>query len=140
MAASKYDFSIEQGSSFKLSIIYKDANGVPVDLTNYCARILWKTNTGLVQIFSSDNTDSKNIYSFIINDQQGKLTFMIPSHTTNAFNFNTAKYDLEIQSNNAFYGDGTTNEGGKYTSRLLYGTINIVKRYSNSSSNLDCAT
>ena len=45
MAASKYDFAIEQGSSFKLSIIYKDANGIAIDLTNYCARLVWKTNT-----------------------------------------------------------------------------------------------
>jgi len=34
MAASKYDFKIEQGSSFKFSLIYKDANRDPVDLTN----------------------------------------------------------------------------------------------------------
>jgi len=140
MAASKYDFSIEQGSSFKLSIVYKDANGSPINLTDYCARIMWKTNTGLLQIFSSDNSQQYDIYKFVINDEQGKLTFMLPAHTTNAFNFNTAKYDLEIQSNNAFYGDGTINEGGKYITRLLYGTINIVKRYSSSNSNMDCAS
>lgn len=140
MAASKYDFSIEQGSSFKLSIIYKDAEGNPIDLTNYCARLIWKTNTGLLQVFSSDNTDSYGVYQFQINDEQGKLTFMIPAHTTNHFKFKTAKYDLEIQSNDPFYGDGSINEGGKYTTRLLFGSINIVQRYSNSESNLDCST
>lgn len=140
MAASKYDFAIEQGTSFKLSIIYKDANGIPVNLTNYCARITWKTNTGTVQVFASDNVFSQNVYSFIINDEQGKITFMLPSHTTNGFAFNSAKYDLELQSNESFYGDGTENQGGKYTTRLLFGTINIVKRYSQTSNELDCAT
>jgi hypothetical protein len=140
MAASKYDFAIEQGSSFKLSIIYKDSAGVPINLTNYCARITWKTNTGVTQIFSSDNTINQGVYKFIINDEEGKLTFLLPSHTTNQFNFSNAKYDLELQSNEPFYGDGSVNEGGKYTIRILFGTINIVKRYSQSGSNLECST
>jgi|688.fasta_scaffold781783_2 hypothetical protein len=140
MAASKYDFAIEQGTSFKLSIIYKDSNSTPINLANYCARITWKTNTGSVQVFSSDNAFSQNVYSFIINDEEGKITFMLPSHTTNGFSFNSAKYDLELQSNEPFYGDGTENQGGKYTIRLLFGTISIVKRYSQTSNDLDCAT
>lgn len=137
MAASKYDFSIEQGSSFKLSIIYKDASGTPVDLSNYCARLTWKTNRGLIQTLESNNTD-EGVYKFIINDETGKLTLMIPAHTTNNFIFNTAKYDLEIQSDDNFYGNGTINSGGKYITRLLFGTINIVKRYSNTDTLLDC--
>lgn len=48
MAASKYDFSIEQGTSFKLSLRYKDAAGVPIDLTGWCARLIWKTNGEIV--------------------------------------------------------------------------------------------
>lgn len=38
MAASKYDFSIEQGTSFRLAITYKDKDKNPIDITNYCAR------------------------------------------------------------------------------------------------------
>jgi hypothetical protein len=137
MAASKYDFSIEQGSSFKLSLIYKDKNGTPINLAGYSAKLIWKTNTGIVQVFSSDNVNF-SVYKFILNNDEGKLTLMIPAHTTNAFNFNTAKYDLELQSNDPFYGDGTENEGGKYTTRLLFGVVNIVKRYSSSDSKLGC--
>ena len=44
MAAGKYDFSIEQGSSFKIDFIYKDQNKTPVDLTNWCARLSWKSS------------------------------------------------------------------------------------------------
>ena len=62
MAASKYDFTIEQGSSFKISLIYKDNGGNPVNLTGWCARLIWKTNTNITQTFSSDNIDH-NVYN-----------------------------------------------------------------------------
>lgn len=132
MAASKYDFAIEQGTSFKISLIYKDQNSSPINLTGWCARIVWKTNTGSTQIFSSDNIDY-SVYKFVIDEINGKLTLMFPSSTTNSFNFNTAKYDLELQSPDDIYSGG-----GKYTTRLLFGTINIVKRFSQSNTALDC--
>lgn len=132
MAASKYDFAIEQGTSFKISLIYKDADGNPVNLTNWCARLIWKTNTNATQIFSSDSTDY-GVYKFIIDPIVGKLTLMIPAATTNSFAFNSAKYDLELQSPDDLYGGG-----GKYTTRLLFGTVSIVKRFSQSTSQLEC--
>lgn len=131
MAASKYDFAIEQGTSFKLSLVYKDANGVPVDLTGWCARLIWKTNANNTQTFSSDNVDH-TVYKFTIDDSDGKITLMLPASTTNSFSFNTAKYDLELRSPEDLY-DG----GGKYSTRLLFGTINIVKRFSQASSALE---
>ena len=75
-----------------------------------------------------------------MNDEVGKITWLIPSYITNQYNFNTTKYDLEIQSDDPFFGSGTEMDGGKYTVRLLFGTIKIVKRFSESSSNLDCNT
>lgn len=132
MAASKYDFTIEQGTSFKLSLIYKDENGNPINLTDWCARLIWKTNSNITQVFSSNNLDL-SVYKFIIDPLNGKLTLMIPAHTSNTFNFNTAKYDLELQSPDDLY-----NGGGKFTTRLLFGTINIVKRFSQSGQLLDC--
>jgi len=132
MAASKYDFSIEQGSSFKLSLVYKDDNGNPIDLTNWCARLTWKTNTNLTQTFNTENIDY-SVYKFSIEPLIGKITLMIPASTTNSFTFNAAKYDLELQSDDDLY-----TGGGKYIIRLIYGTINIVKRFSQSSSLLEC--
>lgn len=132
MAASKYDFTIEQGSSFKISLIYKDQNGNPINLTGWCARLIWKTNTNITQTFSSDNIDH-NVYKFTIDDPNGKLTLMMPSSTTNSFNFNTAKYDLELQSPDDLYAGG-----GKFTTRLLFGTVSVTKRFSQSSQALDC--
>lgn len=132
MPAAKYDFNIEQGSSFKLSITYKDADGIATPLTDWCARLTWKTNTNITQVFNTTNVDYA-IYKFVIDEPNGKLTLQLPAETTNNFLFNAAKYDIELQSPDDLY-DG----GGKYTKRVLFGTVNIVKRFSQNSAVLDC--
>lgn len=132
MAASKYDFDIEQGSSFKFSLVYKDSEKNIVDLTGWCARLIWTTSNNSTRIFHTTNDDD-NIYKFDIDGPNGKLLLLIPSNTTNSFNFKSAKYDLELQSPDDLY-----TGGGKYTMRILYGVINIIPRYSNSSQNLSC--
>ena len=134
MAASKYDFVIEQGSSFKLSLVYKDANGDPIDLTNWCARLVWKTNAAATQVFSTENLDY-TVYKFTIEPLLGKITLLIPANTTNSFTFNTAKYDLELQSDDDLYVGG-----GKSIIRLLYGKASIIKRFSETSDILECNT
>lgn len=133
MPASKNDFIIEQGASRKITIIYKDADGNPIDLSNWCARLTWKTNANTTTVFVSGH-DSYD-YKFTIDGPNGKITILFPSDTTNSYTFNTAKYDLELQSPENFY-----TVGGKYTIRLLYGTITITKRYSQSNTELDCQT
>lgn len=132
MSASQYDFSIEQGSSFNISIIYKDSDGNAIDITDWCARLVWKTSSNTTQTFVSDNTDKEN-YSFEIEGSLGKITLRFPASTTNSFDFSTAKYDLELQSDEDHYQDG-----GRFTTRLIYGTISISKRYSKSSNALEC--
>ena len=132
MSAAQYDFSIEQGSSFRISMIYKDSTGSVIDITGWCARLIWKTNTNVTTEFTSENTDLSK-YKFSIDGQQGKLTLELPAITTNSFDFTSGKYDLELQSDDDFY-----TEGGKYTLKLLYGNIKIIKRYSKSTEILDC--
>jgi hypothetical protein len=134
MAASKYDFAIEQGTSFRLSLVYKDSEGNPVDLTGWCARLILKTNSGTTQIYTTHNVDY-NLYKFIIDGINGKLTLLLPVSTTNNFTFASAKYDLELQSPDDLYAGG-----GKYTTRIIYGIITILKRFSQVSTPLDCDT
>ncbi len=133
MSAKLYDFSIEQGTSFRLSLIYKDSNGDVIDLTNYCARLTMKTGNNEYKTFSSLNTNFSE-YKFTIDGPQGTITLLIPATTTNNYNLNSAKYDLELQSDQDLYSGG-----GKLTIRVLYGTITIVKRFSQSSIILDCS-
>ena len=134
MGASLYNFEIEQGSSFKMSLIYKDSAGAVKDLTDWCARLIWKTSANATQTFDSSNTN-KTSYDFNIEGPLGKINLLFPAGTTNGFDFNTAKYDLELQSDEDHY-----NQGGKYVIRLLYGTVTIQKRYSKSSTALECNT
>lgn len=132
MAASRYDFSIEQGASFRMSMTYKDSQGNPIDITNWCARLTWITNTNITQSFVSTNINH-SLYKYIIDGPNGKITLLFPATITNNFSFENAKYDLELQSDADQYIDG-----GKYTIRLLYGVINILPRYSKSLDSLDC--
>jgi hypothetical protein len=133
MAATKYDFSIEQGTSFRLAITYKDGSKNPIDITGYCARLVWVTNTGQTQVFSTENTDF-GLYKFTVGGVNGQIILMLPASITNTFNFNLAKYDLELMSDTDLYVGG-----GKQISRLLYGTITLVKRNSKVTSEIDCS-
>ena len=95
MAASQYDFKIEQGSSFRMSLIYKDSNSNAIDLANYCARLVWKTNTNVTQTFTTENSDYSTYKLFIETPTtDGKITFLLPASTTNGYGFSSAKYDL----------------------------------------------
>jgi hypothetical protein len=132
MAATKYDFSIEQGTSFRMSITYQDSNKQPIDITNYCARLVWTTDTGVVQVFSSDNTDF-SLYKFTIDGSIGKIILMLPASITNSFNFGTAKYDLELKSDEDLYVGG-----GKQIARLLYGKVTLIKRNSRDTTEIIC--
>jgi len=133
MSAGNYDFKIEQGTSFRMSLVYKDANGDPIDITNWCARLTWKTSSNTTQIFTTENVDL-SAYKFEIIGAAGKINFLLPASTTNSYDFNTAKYDLELQADYDHYAGG----GGKYTVRIMFGTVTIIKRNSKSGTALEC--
>jgi hypothetical protein len=134
MPASQHNFSIDQGSSFSLVLTNKDDNGNVIDLSNYCARLIMTASNGTQYVFSTENVNLSN-YKFYIEGNLGKISLLIPAVTTNSYTFDSAKYDLELQSPNDHYVDG-----GKYTERILYGVITINKRFSKSPTVLDCAT
>jgi hypothetical protein len=132
MPAALYDFKIEQGTSFKLSLVYKDNNEVPINITGWCARLSWLTDDGTSQAFITTNEDLE-LYKFEIFGSEGKLLLQFPAAITNDFTFNSAKYDLELQSPSEIYSGG-----GNDIIRLIYGTITISKRYSEEVSVLEC--
>jgi len=132
MSASRYDFAIEQGSTFKLSLVYKNATKEPIDLTGWCARLTWKDNKGHIYEFISTNTDY-NSYKLSIDGINGKIDLIIPASTTNQYLFSNAKYDLELLSPDPLVA-GT----GQYVTRILYGDIKIVKRYTQSTNEMSC--
>lgn len=132
MAASRYDFAIEQGSTFRLSLVYKDSTKTVVNLTDWCARLTWKNNKGNTYQFLSTNTDY-NSYKFTIDGPNGRIDLIIPAATTNQYLFNNAKYDLELLSPDAI-SSGT----GEYVTRILFGDIKIIPRYTQSTTEMSC--
>ena len=131
MAAAKYDFDIEQGSSFTITFTYKDNESNIVNITNWCARIIMTTSDNQVITYSSGTTNSS--YKMTLDGINGKITLLLPALTTNNFTFKTAKYDLELESDDVLYSGG-----GNYTNRILHGLITIKKRSSLISTVLDC--
>lgn len=125
MSAPRYDFTIEQGTSFKLSLIYKDSEGNPIDITGWCGRLTWRTNTNDITVFHSNNTNDEE-YKLSLDGPTGTITFMLPACVTNNYTFSSAKYDLELESNQEYYYP----EGDNFTTRILKGSVTIEKRKS----------
>jgi hypothetical protein len=131
MAAGKYNFIIEQGTTVDFEIQYKDSNNTPVDLTGYSGRMMIRSNfadsspapTTYLTLSSSLNPDGTGLNfsgSRSTNPPtSGSIGIYISACTSSALTFTTARYDLEIYS-----GSGAC----PYTVRLLEGQVNISKQ------------
>jgi hypothetical protein len=99
MAAGKYSFTIEQGSTVEIPLIYKDNQGVPVNLTQYSSKMQIRLTYGsapIVTLSSSLNPDGTGLN--MSNAVSGGITIYIASCTSSMFNFIDAVYDLDIIS------------------------------------------
>lgn len=128
MSAGKYSFTIEQGSTVDFRIEYKDSNSVPIDLTNYQARMQirpTKESTSLIcNLSSSLNTDGSGLNmtptsaSLILPKTSGSIGIYISAASSSLFTFSDAVYDLEIVS-----GSGA----GQTVTRILEGKVKLSK-------------
>ena len=131
MPAAFINLDIEQGSAYERTFVYLDSAGNPVDLSNYCVLLQWRTNNNISYTFSNryDGED----YSFKANSN-GTIILLIPSKTTNTYLFDGAVYDLDIQEPNEQYPGS-----GLKTYRLCTGNVTILKRNIEPALS-DCAT
>jgi hypothetical protein len=126
MAAGRYSFIIEQGTTVNFEIQYKDSNNNPIDLTDYNARMQLRpsveSNTVYLTLSSSLNTDGTGLNMSGSNGStpptSGSIGIYVASCTSSALTFSEAYYDLEIYS-----GSGAC----PYTVRLLEGQIKLSK-------------
>lgn len=128
MAAGKYSFSIEQGSTVDFEIAYKDSNSDPIDLTGYQARMQIKDSAGgsttYITLTSSAapspcGTGLNMSGSNGLNPPtSGTIGVLISAVSTSAFTFDSAVYDLEIASGS---GDCTV------VTRLVEGNVKLLK-------------
>ena len=135
MAAGKYSFVIEKGATTDFEILYKDASGTPIDLTDNQARMqLRAEQTGSSELYltlsSSLNNDGTGLNisgSGGTNPpESGSIGIFISYLTSSTLDFERAFYDLEIAS-----GSGAQAR----VTRLLEGVITISNEVTKGSSN-----
>jgi len=124
MAAGKYNFTLEQGATIKFELQYKDSTGDPIDLTGYSGRMQIRpdyadnTKTSYLYLSSSINEDNTGLNfsgsNGITSPVSGAIGVFISAVTSSTLNFDTAYYDIEIES-------------GSVVSRLLQGTIKLSR-------------
>jgi hypothetical protein len=126
MAATEYNFNIEQGTIFAIDFRYLDSRSNPRDLSNHCIimRIqpLDGLNSDLITLTTTGNTTTPN-YSFRLIPPEGRIQLRLPAETTNSYSWTTANYELEIISPDLFY-----NGGSRIVKRLIQGTITLRTR------------
>ena len=126
MAAGKYSFSIEQGSTVKFDVAYKDSSNNPIDLTGYQGRMQIKNTAGgsvtHLTLSSSLGPCGSGLNfsgsSGLLPTTSGTIGVIISSATSSLLNFDQAVYDLEIASGS---GDCAV------VTRLIEGNIKLIK-------------
>ena len=129
MAAGKYSFVIEQGTTTIFEIQYTDSLGSPIDLTGYAGKMQIASNyasdntrTVYLTLSSSLNPDGTGLNFSGSNGQfpptSGSIGIYISSCTSSLLTFPNAYYDLEIYSGS----------NCPYTVRLLEGQVNLSKQ------------
>lgn len=122
MAAGKYSFVIEQGSTFERELIYQDSNGVPIDLTNYSSRMQFRPSPGSPTLYLTlssslmpDGTGlNMNGLTGANPRTSGTIGIVISAATSSLLTFDEAAYDLEIYS-------------ASYASRIIEGKVKLSK-------------
>ena len=122
MAAGRYSFVIEQGSTLNFELQYKDSNNNPINLSNYGGRMqirsttdsatilaslsssLWSDGTGLN--FSGSNGTTP--------PTSGSIGLYMSAVSSSLLSFDNAVYDLELTS-------------GSVVTRILEGQIRLSK-------------
>ena len=122
MAAGRYSFVIEQGTTTNFEIQYKDSNNNPVDLTGYSGKMMIRPNyaddnpTTYAILSSSLAADGTGLDFSGSNGStpptSGSIGIYISAVSSSNFTFNTARYDLEITL-------------GSVVTRILEGQVNL---------------
>lgn len=122
MAAGKYSFVVEQGSTFELELQYKDSNNNPINLSDYQGRMQFRPSvdsTTVVASFSSTLSPDGTGINFsgsngTTSPTSGSIGIYISATSSSAFTFSEVVYDLEITS-------------GSYVVRLLEGKARLSR-------------
>jgi hypothetical protein len=120
MSAGRYSFTIEQGSTCNLELQYKDANGNPIDLTDYSGKMQIRpfvnSTTAYITLSSSLDADGTGLNFSGSNGTtpptSGSIAVYISAISSSLLSFDTGVYDLEIAS-------------GSFVARILEGQVKL---------------
>jgi len=117
MPAGKYSFTIEQGTTHTFTVVKKDPENTPANLTGYSAKLQIRpdfadnTTTVYTTLSSSLDPDGSGL---TIDPVSGSIRVLISAEKTENFNFDSGIYDLELYS-------------GSFVERLLEGKVKISR-------------
>jgi hypothetical protein len=111
MPAAKYDFEIEQGATFRLPMVWRDAEGDPIDLSGYAARMQVRGKIGDDDfLFEATSGPDGGI---VIDPVAGSIVVEISAVDTAAIHWRRGVYDLEIEAPDGF------------VTRLVQGAVSV---------------
>ena len=117
MAAGVYNTTVERGSTFQLTLTYKDASSALVNLSTWTARMQVRETPASASTILTSEGGSPTIAIDTTNEATGVLVFTVtPANTTaiSPSSLTSAFYDIEIQK------DGTGE-----VRRVLQGKLTI---------------
>ena len=125
MAAGKYNFTIEQGTTLDFEIQYSDSNSNPIDLTGYTSRMQIKNakggNTTYITLTSTLAADGTGLNMSGSSGTKpltsGSIGIYISAYSSSLLDFSKAFYDLEISSGSTY----------PIVTRLIEGTVELSK-------------
>ncbi len=91
--AAKLDYEVEAGSTFDITLTWKDSSGTLIDLTGYTARSQWRSEVDAATILVDLTTANAKI---VLGGVAGTIRIIQTSAETEAYTFTTAVHDLEI--------------------------------------------
>jgi hypothetical protein len=94
MAAVTHDFLIEQGATKTLRFIWKDSEGVPVDLTSYTARMQLRRTVSSDTVVAELTTENGGI---VLGGTDGTVDVEFSAELTAGLS-KDGVYDLELES------------------------------------------
>ena len=96
MISGVYNITIEQGSTYKLTMYWKNSANQAIPLIGYSAKMQIRASTGASVVLlelSSEDTDQIQIY-----ETQGAINLTIGYQQTTNLPPSVAVYDLEVTS------------------------------------------
>jgi hypothetical protein len=95
MPAATHDILIEQGATFKLSLVWKTSLGGPIDLTGYTARMQARAAVTAAAALIDLTTANNGI---TLGGVTGTIDIKISAAITASLNVPRGVYDLEVVS------------------------------------------